>query len=315
MKEIGGFFGLEQFSGEEYHGDLLALNTGRNALAYLIRARQIKKLYIPAFLCDSVSKVCSREGCAYTYYSIDRDFMPVFDRTLEAGEYLYIVNFYGQLDNDCVKRLTDKYGRIIFDNIHAFYQRPVPGVDTLYSCRKFFGVPDGAYLATDALLQESLEKDVSRERMKHVLGRFEGCASDYHSDFKANDKSFVELPLREMSELTHNLLRAVDYEQVKNRRNENYAILAKALDSRNPLQPITPDGPYAYPLYCENGMEVKRQLAGKKIYIATLWPNVLECGSGLECDYTRNILPLPCDQRYGSQEMEFLIEEVLKCLN
>ena len=45
MKEIGGYLELERPAGQEYHHGLLALNTGRNAVAYLIKARKIRKLY------------------------------------------------------------------------------------------------------------------------------------------------------------------------------------------------------------------------------------------------------------------------------
>ena len=315
MKEIGGYFGLEKVIGREYHANLLALNNARNALLYLLKARNIKKLYIPYFLCDSVSKLCDREGYRYEYYFIGADFLPIFEKSLQTDEYLYVVNYYGQLSNQTVEMLRRKYGNIIFDNVQAFFQKPVDGVDTIYSCRKFFGVPDGAYLATTARLQEELPVDVSKDRMKHILGRFEGSASDYYADFKANDHSFVDLELREMSALTHNLLGTIDYELTSKTRNENYAILEAQLGVRNPLQLQTPIGPYCYPFYCENGMEIKRQLAKSKIFVATLWPNVLETDCVLEKDYTENILPLPCDQRYDANDMNYLVEELLKCIN
>ena len=63
--EIGGYFGLEPLISNEYYKDLLALNTARNALLYILKARRIQKLYIPYYLCDSVSEMCDREG--YTY--------------------------------------------------------------------------------------------------------------------------------------------------------------------------------------------------------------------------------------------------------
>ena len=128
---------------------------------------------------------------------------------------------------NCFKQ---KYGRIILDNTHAFFQKPLDGVDTIYSCRKFFGVPDGAYLSTDTVLNEELEIDVSKDRMVHILGRFEGNASDYYNDFKENDASFKLEPLKYMSKLTRNILGAIDYEKVKRTRNENYAYLADRLD-------------------------------------------------------------------------------------
>ena len=316
MKEIGGYFGLELMEGNSYHPELLALNTGRNALAYLIQARAIRKLYIPHFLCDSVSGVCARENCQVAGYAIDANFLPVFPVEMEADSWLYVVNFYGQICNAQVAKWKQQWKNLIFDNVQAFFQAPVAGVDTIYSCRKFFGVPDGAYLSTDAE-PIPLETDASRERMRHILGRFEtGCASDFYTAFKENDRSFKELPVRRMSPLTENLLAALDYDVIREKRNANWVTLHKALGSRNPLVLNMPDGPYMYPFYCRNGMEIKKQLAEKKIYIPTLWPNVLEQDAGeLEQDYARNILPLPVDQRYTQSDMARIIEEVSKCFN
>lgn len=36
MKEIGGYFELEQLISNEYYKDLVPLNNGRNALLYLL---------------------------------------------------------------------------------------------------------------------------------------------------------------------------------------------------------------------------------------------------------------------------------------
>ena len=310
MKEIGGYFGLERFRGEEYHSGLVGVNNGRGALLYILKARNIRKLYLPYFLCESVSSMCLRYGYDIAFYSIGEDFLPVFSEKLGVSEYLYVVNYYGQISNDRIRELKARYGNIIVDNVQAFFQRPVSGIDTVYSCRKFFGVPDGGYVATDAVLDEQLEQDISKDRMTHILGRFEGTASEYYAWFKENDHSFVETPLRCMSELTRNLLRAVDYEQTRAVRNANYAVLDSALGARNRLTLTAPDGPYCYPFYCENGMQIKKKLAAQKIYVPTLWPNVLDMDGTLEKDFAENILPLPCDQRYDREDMIFMLREM-----
>ena len=276
MKEIGGYFGLEQLISDEYYKDLIALNASRNALLYVLKARSITKLYIPYYLCDSVSQMCEREGYNYSYYKIKQDFTPDFDKALSDGEYIYIVNYYGQLNNECLLSLNLKYTNIIVDNVQAFFQKPLPGVDTIYSCRKFFGVPDGSYLSTNCYLKEVLETDVSLDRMKHILGRFEGgAASEYYEAFKSNDESFYNLPLKKMSKLTHNILGAIDYEKIKKAREDNFRFLNDALGEMNPLNVLTPVGSFAYPFYCKNGIEIRKQLAKKKIYVPTLWPNVI----------------------------------------
>lgn len=311
LKEIGGYFGLEEFCGKEYHGDLIGVNSGRNALLYILKAKNVKKLFIPLFLCDTVYKLCERENYPFEFYSVNRNFLPVFDRELKEDEWLYIVNYYGQISNEQVTCLKEKYGNIIFDNVQAFFQKPVRGVDTVYSCRKFFGVPDGGYVATDKLLLEELPQDSSKDRMKHILGRFEESGSEYYAYFQENDEKFYEEELKQMSPVTHNILRAVDYDKVRQKRNENYSVLQEALGKQNKLNFNMPDGPYCYPFYCENGMQLKKRLADKKIYVATLWPNVFGMGDVLAQDYAENILPLPCDQRYSKADMEYLVLQLL----
>lgn len=316
MKEIGGYLGLDEPMGKEYHLNLIPLNTARNALIYVVKSKKIEKVYIPYFLCESVSGVLEREGCSYEQYHISPSFLPCLDKKLEKNEYLYFVNYYGMFDNEQIIELKEKYGNIIVDNVHAFFQTPIFGVDTIYSCRKFFGVPDGAYLSTNTPINEELDIDASRDRMTHVLGRYEEeNASRYYSNFKANDAAFKQEKLKLMSKLTHNLLSSIDYEKVKAKREENYKYLEEKLNDKNVLNIKKPVGPYAYPFYIKNGMQIKKQLAEKKIYVATLWPNALCLDGTIEKDYAENILPLPVDQRYDRDDMKRIVEELLKCLN
>ena len=301
MKEIGGYMELERARGREFHEGAVALNSGRHCLEYLIRAKNIKKLYIPYFLCDSISNLCKKLGCAYEYYRIDEAMRPVFDRKLSESEYLYIVNYYGQTDNETIKSYKNKYRNIVVDNAQAFFQKPVAGVDTLYSCRKFFGVPDGGYLYTTCVLEQPLEKDVSYERMKHILGRFEKNASTFYSDYTSGEKRFQTRDMKEMSALTRNLLRAVDYAYVEEQRTKNFAYLHERLGDQNKLKLTVPRGAFMYPFYIEYGTELKMKLIENKIYVPTLWPDVFDVTDrkSIEWDFAENIVPLPVDQRYG----------------
>lgn len=314
MREIGGFFELDQFGNNEYYKDIITLNSGRNALLYLLKTRSIKKIYIPYYLCNSVSDMCNKNGYKFEYYKIDANFIPIFDKTLAQDEYLYVVNYYGQLTNENIFSLKDKFIQIILDNTQAFFQKPIDGMDTIYSCRKFFGVPDGSYLSTNKKLNKELEVDISKERMAHILGRYEGIASNYYSDFQNNDECFNDEPLKYMSKLTHNILGAIDYDRVCQIRNKNYAYLEKELGENNKLKLITPDGAFAYPFYVKNGIEIRKIMSQNKIYIPTLWPNVLNNVSkdNIEYEYVVNILPLPCDQRYGLEDMKYIVDCIHK---
>ncbi len=314
MKEIGGYFGLEELVSNEYYNELIALNTGRNALLYLIEAREIKRLFIPWLLCNSISDALKNNNFNFEYYSIDQNFKPIFDKKLGENEYLFLVNYYGQFTGNTLLEFKDKYKNIILDNTQAFFQRPIGDIDTIYSCRKYFGVSDGAYLFTNVKLNKKIEIDISKDRMRHILGRFEGVASDYYNDFKKNDVSFKKTNIKYMSKLTHNILGAIDYERIIKLRNQNFIYLDERLKEINKLKIIIPNGPFAYPFFIENGYNIRKKLIEKRIYIPLLWQNVLkDCPKeSIEYDYAANILPLPCDQRYRFKEMEIIINNIIR---
>lgn len=315
MYEIGGYIELDRYSLPMLHEGAIPLNCGRNGLAYLIKAKKIKTLWIPKFLCDSVREVCEKENIIIKYYSIGMDFLPE-KLILGQEEWLYIVNFYGQLENHILEDLYNQYHRVIVDNIQAYFQMPVSGVDTIYTCRKFFGVADGAFLYTDKLLEEELEQDESFERMRFLNGRFERSASEFYNEYAANNDMFSNEQVKRMSKLTENLLHAIDYTAVKERRTENFRILHEAFAKENKLTLCIPEGAFMYPFYCENGKQARKLLQAKKIYIPTLWPDVFECceQNELEYDMAENILPLPVDQRYTENDMQYIIEEVRKAI-
>lgn len=297
------------------HQEALSLNLARNCLAYLIRLKKIRTLYIPFFLCSTVAEACKKEGAVIKYYSISMDFIPK-DLNITENDWVYIVNYYDQISNETIIELKHKYVNIIVDNVQAYYQMPINGIDTIYTCRKFFGVPDGAFLYTDKADNILLETDISYNRMEYLLGRYEKTGSEFYSLYSQSEESYVDLPIRRMSKLTCNLLHGIDYEFVKQRRTENFAYLHDKFKTINKLNPKVPDGAFMYPLYVENGAEIRKKLQAVKIYIPTLWPDVFNvCSENqLEYDMAKNILPLPVDQRYLTKDMGIIWEELNRCL-
>ena len=213
--EIGGYFEFETFYGPEYHAGAIRLNSGRNCLAYLLEARNIRKIHLPYYLCSSVREVCTKYGVELQYYHINEDFSPKFDFELSSSDYFYLVNYYGQISNIYIENLAQKIKNLIVDNSQAFFQMPVEGIDTLYTCRKFFGVPDGAYLYSNASLGHDLKQDVSLNRMAHILGRFEEDATSHYEEFRNNENVLEQVPVLGMSKLTQNLLKIIDYDRLQ----------------------------------------------------------------------------------------------------
>lgn len=66
-----------------------------------------------------------------------------------------------------------------------------------------------------------------------------------------------------------------------------------------------------------NAGEIRKHLIKQKIYIPLLWPNVLdECASdSWEYKLSSDVLPLPVDQRYDLDDMEYIAETMSALLN
>lgn len=309
MKEIGGYIELDTYTGKMLHDDGIKLNCGRGALEYIIKAKNIKSILMPKFMCDSCNNVIARNDVSVRYYSVGLDFKPlIHDR--RKDEYLYVVNYYGQLSNEYLSTLGEN---VIVDNAQAYFQNPIDGIDTLYTCRKFFGVTDGAVLYTDKYINID-RQDESFERMHFLLGRYERSASEFYNEYVENNHFFANEPIKQMSKLTENLLHGIDYDLVKNKRTENFIFLCEQFQSMNNLKLKIPDGAFMYPLYIENGAELRNKLQANKIYIPTLWPAVFDiCTEDeLEYDMAKNLLPIPVDQRYTIDDMKYIVNMIEK---
>lgn len=313
MREIGGFLELETNHGHEFHENCIALNSGRNCLRYLIRERKIKKIWLPKLLCSAISDTCKEEKVEIFYYSVDQQLRPVLPNALE-NDWFYLINYYGQYSVEKIESFRRKYKNVIVDNAQAFYTKPIDGVDTIYTCRKFFGVPDGGYLYTTCKQGKELPLDESHERIGFLAGRVERPACEFYVSYRENEEKIGALPLKSMSKVTHNLLRGINYQNVAKIRADNFKHLHHCLENKNLLDVRLPEGPYMYPFLIENGAMLRKKLQEEQIYIPLLWPNVKQNLSPTDMEYrlADNILPLPCDQRYVSNDMDYIVEKIIR---
>lgn len=312
MREFGGYIEIEHYKGNEYHTGCLALNSGRNCLRYLIRARQIRKIMLPRLQCQVIEEVCRREGVQIQWYEVKALEKPYQDEQLEEEVFLYLINYYGQLEKNYLEKLLAGHKRVIVDNAQDFFCGPIEGVDTIYTCRKFFGVPDGAYLYTDAQADFTLQADFSYDRMGFLLGRYECGAEKFYQNYRENEAWLDKQEMFAMSSLTHNILRSIDYERVKQTRTSNAKRLNAGLGENNLLTVKNMTGTYLYPYFCADGEKLRKKLIERKIFVPVLWQNVLEdCDiDTAEYNFSKNMVPLPCDQRYTENDMDEVIAVV-----
>lgn len=312
---VGGYFGLELPLVEEYHEDALRMNTGRNCLEYILLSRGYQKVYLPYYICSVVLEPFEKLGVQYAFYHLDNRLEIKDNLSVKAGEALLYVNYFG-LKQRYVEHLAGQYGAsLIIDNTQAFYAKPVKGVDTFYSCRKFFGVPDGAYLYTDKLLGAEFEQDKSYDRMSHLLRRIDEGAESGYDDFRRNDDCLSCQPIRRMSKLTCRLMQGIDYDEVARRRRANYRLLETMLGESNKIVPGLEDDavPMVYP-YLPSAKGLREMLIANRVFVACYWTNVLDWVDDVSLEYclASQLLPLPIDQRYGEEEMNGMVNELIE---
>ena len=315
MEAIGGYFSLELPFHEEYHKDAIRLNTGRNCLEYILRARGYKKVYLPYYTCEAVMEPINKLGIPYVFYHIDIHF-EIRDRiTLKDDEALLYTNYFG-LKQRYVEHLAEKTGsRLIVDNTQSFYAKPLEGIDTFYTCRKFFGVADGAYLYTDKLLDEEFEQDASYDRMAHLIKRIDLSAEQGFADFRKVDDGLDNQPIRKMSKLTQRIMQSIDYEAAAKKRRKNYLYMNEVLGGENNLElHLEEDAvPMVYPFLAPiNG--IREKLIENKIFVARYWPNVLDWTTKDDIEYllAYQMQPLPIDHRCEEIHLNRIIQILKK---
>lgn len=313
MEAIGGYFEFELSKVEEYHKEAIRLNTGRNAFEYVLLAKAYKKVYLPFYTCDAMLEPISKLGLDYEFYYIDETFRPIFDFNSIKQEDVFVFNNYFGICDIQVKEVYDKCKNLIVDNSQAFFSKPIQNVDTFYSPRKFFGLPDGAYLYTDKLLEMELGNDISNSRFDHLLGRIELGAEKYYDAFKENENSLSGQAIMTMSNVTRRILQSIEYSKAAEKRRNHFKYIHSILSKTNTLEIDLEHGavPMVYPFLYENGNKLKEQLIEHHIFVATYWPNVeywLSDKDTYEIYFQKNLLGLSIDQRYSISDLEKMLE-------
>jgi len=306
---IGGYFELELPRFSEYHQNAIALNSGRFCLEYILRCKKYGKVYVPFFTCDSAIEPIVKLDIPYEFYHIDKLYHIINDISLKANEALMYTNYWGLQDDYC-KTLSDKYGNhLILDYTQAFYSKPIKGIDTFYSCRKFFGVPDGGYLYTDAVADFEIEEDVSYARMNSLVKRIDLSPEAGYEDFHKVGTEFHSMPIRRMSKFTKRMMNGINYQAIAQQRISNYNILR---DKFGGISINNGEVPMIYPYISRQGQELRKKLIANKIFVAKYWPNVDKWAgeNATETWMANHIIPLPIDQRYGEEDMERIIKIV-----
>ncbi len=302
VKAIGGYFELDSGAGASALPDGVLLNSGRNALRHIVRELDVPHMHVPYYTCPVVWDALKAEGCELEFYEIGADLKPrtIFPR----NDFVLYTNYFGCCGG-IVDELVEDYPNMIVDCAQAYYARP-RGRASFSSPRKFLGVPDGgvAYGVDFNPHGADYPLDDSRNRMIHLNLRKSGEVGKGYVAFKNAEASLDGAEIMCMSQETRRMLGHVDKERHADRRISNFTFLDNELHTVFPFYRSNDDVPMVYPYITDNS-RLRSLLIQEKIYVASYWPGVCDCD-----DLCERILPLPIDQRYGTEDMERIVEVI-----
>ncbi|WP_169728592.1 hypothetical protein [Comamonas composti] len=242
------------------------------------------------------------------FYSIGSGFEVLEDVCLGENDFFYYVNYFGLCMGN-VRQLLSKISpkHVILDFAQAWFEKPPECQAAIYSPRKFFGVPDGGLLYTQMTMERlSFETGLEMQSMSHLLLRLCAEPEAGYEAYKNSESALSDVGIKSMSKMTHKILASIDHERVCAARSENYLTLHRLLGANNLLDlPVSANGPLCYPFLMEDD-RLRQKLMEERVFLPTYWSDVL-CRVGqtsVEAGLSKNLLPIPLDQRYTSEDME-----------
>ncbi len=321
MMEIGSFIELQLPKGLEYYSqkkDIARLNTGRSALWHAFRTTGAKAIWIPIYQCDSVRNTFIKNKVEVKFYHIDKNWNPI-DLTPNDDEAVMLVNYYGVMSHARMKALADSYNHPIVDNCQAFFCKPIDKAKNIYSCRKFVGVPDGAYVIgknAENFVDEYLQ-GYSSDTANFLFMRIEyGCEGKGYEARSINEHRIDSESCLKMSKLTHTILDGTDYDIIKIKRRKNFSIVHELLGGINKINPLLyydeDTVPMVYPLVVEDDKLIDRLFTSKH-FQGHWWSYICEeqPENCFEHWISRYVIPITIDQRYGREDLEYLANIIL----
>lgn len=317
MKEMGGYLPLELQRREAYYQfpeeQMKRVNCGRAAIYAALCQFQPKRVLIPFFICPTVKTLIKKLNIACAEYSITDEFLPR-DLQWDEEDCVVLVNYFGLVDHRKLAMQLAKKVKVVIDNTQAFYAAPVfhANILNVYSCRKFFGVPDGGYLIGEKVNPIQLEQGFSWQNVSFLIKSLE-CGTNSAYQLKKEYEEKLGNIYTAMSKFTDAMMHTIDYNNVACKRRENFKILHKFLSEKNEINWMMEDHvPYSYPLMVRHDM--RDYLLSNKIYVPMIWKENIEQvpSHSTESDFAKWIYHLPIDQRYNEEDMRYLAALILK---
>ncbi len=325
--------------------DAVYYRSGRDALKALadMAGESYDTVLLPALCCESMILPFELKGKKTCFYKLRCDLKgneQDVRSKLKPGTIFLYMRYFGivpfsdeflgsvRRDHPHVIMAEDRTHDIIIPRENEGFRPDV----MLASVRKWSYLPEGGVLTARLPVTDSVSDrrfgDMRAEAMEKK-SRYLRCwrpevkqeflhELSLASDILDEGPETVTVTPEYMDILTH-----TDFAEILRRRRENAALLherIKPLEKEGKLRLLS-DHPEDSTLYfcilIENRGQVQRAMAERNVYCPVIWPMPDECiGICENAQYAvDHMLAIPCDQRYGIEDMEYIASCLREVMN
>lgn len=337
-------FYLPFMNGNKYN--TVFYQSGRNAIqtltTYLAEKFNFREILLPDYVCSTVKDAIERAGIKCKLYSINREFdydIKQIEEKIRGGvKCIYIVQYFGKKISDDMKQAIKEWKSkdiiVIEDITMSLFSNDKNSIGfgdyIIGSIRKWLPIPDGGFISSqkteipkepnDDCVSKythyySIVQIMKKEYIKNNLSDKE-LKDNYMEYYKKSiDELFSDYKIYSISQVSKSYINNYNMEEIIEKREYNYDYLYNKINEISNVKPkIKRENnmlPFGMLIETQYRDELLKYLIEAGIYCNVHW-RLPDNPQNRDVQYLSNsIITIPCDQRYGESEMDY-IANVLK---
>jgi hypothetical protein len=336
---IGGFFGLSideitlapDSVWNAWTKDFTTtatFGTGRAALAALINLAVPHQIWLPAYLCasmtDAVEIAASQIAAEVQTYSLTHDLEPevtYLESRLAPGDLVLVVDYFGWPPSQAFRDWARERPEVVWveDRAQALWttdRRWAPW--SIFSPRKLLGVPNGGILlgstfaGVKTVMDDPPDLTVGLAELMRFEDRSEIENERWYGVYQQREYRFKTVS-NPMSRVTEALLQRISIAPLLSARQANYEYLLDRLQELAAWPRSAENvAPFGFVIAVKDAQSLANELAAERLFCARHW---LKIGSDpnrfpYEHALSRQLLTLPCDHRYTPSQLARLADAI-----
>jgi hypothetical protein len=306
--------------------------SGRDALYSLLAALPCGAVYLPDLICRSVFDACRTAAKEVRFYETGPDLSAsMLPKALGPNAAVVVMHYFGRANHQLLETARQSGAMVLSDVTHMLFApdslESIAHASTYVfaSLRKSGPFPDGGFIASrqQPAVEASgaVRDDFVAYRAAGQLSRGFSAARDFPDDENLRWTRAAEAILdasppgdHRASFLSQELLGTIAMGDAIARIRSNMAVLSAMLrDACHCFSTADAPSPYFFCRFPSKEIrdKVRVELARHRFYFPVHWDTSWQEKAHL---YSETGLSIPCDGRYGEQQMKAAAGVILSCL-